>query len=1823
MSTIANDASLQSRHSALSRRRAAESARPESTERRPLSPGQRRAWFLQTRDPDDTGLNIVASYRLRGPVVPARLRGAVRTVAGRHEMLRTTYDLGGDGEPYQTTDAETLPAWHEHDLAELSPTSAGRRREVLARREIRRPFELTDESPLRVMLFRDGTDEFVLVLIAHTIAWDDESLAVFTTELTAAYNGSALRPRSNVQLTDLVTEHDSDADLAYWRRALAALPEPLDLPGRPDKAAGDEVSSEQRSRHTVELGFALVQRIAAFAEQIESESRTVLLAGYAALLHRYTAAADFLIAMPVSTRPLGAEALIGYSENTVLVRAAPHPEDPFEMFASAVHTTLAEAFEHRNAGIDQVIRAVNPVRSRERDGMQQLVRLGFAVRGELPGLELDEVTATVREAGSAALSVPLRFTVLLDSDSPRVEAEYRSDLFDTYVVEQMLADYLQLLDSALTDSRQPIAAVDLFGTANRERLLAASHGELVDSTPTTLVDLVRARAAATPEALAVVAPAGSEDTDVELSYAALMRRVNRLAHWLVAQGVGTEDLVGLRIANSVEFLVAILATLEAGAGYLPIDPAYPDERIEFLTADAVPTVVLDSAQLQAAEETAAELSEHGLTDADRLRPLRPENLAYVIYTSGSTGTPKGVPVPHAAIADHIQGFCAEWEMTDRDRLLQSSSVSFDASLLDIFVTLNLGACLVVPKSDAFRDIPYVADLIARYGVTVLHMVPSVLSTFLLLPEVAEWRALRHVPVGGEALLGEVADRFAGVFDAELRNHYGPTEAVVSVTHMTVCGPQGTRVVPVGTPNRNVYAYVLDNRMQLVPDGVVGEIYLGGTQLARGYLGRSALTAQRFVADPFLPGKRLYRTGDQARRNANGDLEFVGRADEQVKIRGYRVELGEVQAALSSHPDVGSCAIVAAPDPAIGTALAAYLVPAGETNIDIGAVRAHAATSLPEYMLPTSYAVLDEIPLTMHGKLDKRALPEPQRVRGPERREPGTVTEVGLADLFGEIFGRDGIGADDSFFELGGHSLLANRLVLAIRAEFGVEVGVRAPFDNPTVAGLSAVIDATPVTADHLALPVLGGQPRPERIPLSHNQLAVVESDADSVVQLAVRFDGPLSEQTLTAALDDVVAQHAPLRMGFDLQNAVPYQFVAAGADADIAVHAIDDAELPRALDEAGRADFTPAAGAVFAARIFALASGAQVLSLVAHGLVADQWSLRIVLADLADAYRSRTDSGEAPNWVAPIVDLADYALWQRAVEATGASSAGARSSGWEELPEPADIATDLADAGEPGTARTAAFRIPAALRRQLRALAEAAGASEFMLYQAMVAALLHKLGAGADIAIGAPFADRTETTGELVGPLASTVVLRHDLCGEPTLRTVLDRARSTALGAYADSEASVACGTRAGRPHRLQAAVEVREQDWPAQSSFGDDIAVTPLPLRHETDRELGFTFVAAADGSFDGTVTADGNRYEPATVERIAEYVARVATAFAEGPDQTVSEVNLLTAAERCRVVDEWSTGVDPGGIPGLAMVFRYARAVPGTRLAVRYGNESVTYGELFGPSWQRAAAEVSGSRTAAEVAGLFTMLDQILRDGTGSVGPLVLDANAIAVAVSDRRCLAADRKPCPVDPARSRADMRLVALPQDDAQIAADLLAAAADGACLVFATETQRHNPAALAQLITENSVTHVTAPPETLTGLTDTGVAMPSVLRWDVTGIEWPAQLPGRLRELAPDSVATFGYRVPAYLGAVARGQFTETGRARPVPGAKLFVLDAYRRPVAPGVVGEVYVGGAALSAGFTDGNDDRRFVADPSSPGEQLYRTGEHARWTTDGRLILI
>ncbi|MEB3034420.1 non-ribosomal peptide synthetase [[Mycobacterium] nativiensis] len=1565
-----------------------------------MNDGQRRMWFVQALDPDGTVANISVSYRLTGTLDAARLRDALVAVGARHPLLRTTYAIDDAGEPHPVL-GDVTPGFAEHDLSDLAGQARALRLEVLAQREFATPFRLDSDAPLRLTLIRVATDEHILLLVAHHIAWDDASWAVFFTDLTAAYadpEAFAARPPAHVLAAPVATDHG--ADLNYWRTLLADPPDPLELPG----PRGSAVPHTLRAGLcTCSLPTGLMDGIAELARDNGATPYMVVAAALSALIQRYTGTDDFLIASPVLNRTAGTEEAIGYFGNTVVLRAKVDAAARFSELLARTRDTALGAFAHQGINLDRVVRELNP--DRRHGGVERLTRLSFGFRaGDGDGFHPDGITCARADYRGKIAQLPLGIMVEAGSTGALIEAEYLHDVLDEALVSQLLQHLVQLLEAAVAQPQAAVGELDMLGDADRAWLDTVARGPDFTAAPTTLGSLVADRAALTPAAIAVV------DEHGRYSYAEINARANRIAHHLIASGIGTEDKVAVLMGRSVDLVVIALGIAKAGAAYVPVDPEYPPDRIEFILGDARAALVLRELP---APDVLAELPDTDPTDADRVRPLRPENLAYLIYTSGSTGLPKGVEVAHAPIAEYLTWFGDEYGIDETDVLLQVASPSFDVSIGELFGTLGNGARLVIPRPDGLRDIGYLTDLLQSEGVTAMHFVPSLLGLFLSLPGVNQWRTLRRIPIGGEPLPGELADKFHATFDALLHNFYGPTETVVNSTRFKVEGTQGNRIVPIGSPNINTTIRLLDDALQPVPIGVIGEIYIGGTHLARGYFDRPGLTAERFVADPWAPGQRLYRTGDLARRNAAGDLEFIGRADDQVKVRGFRIELGEVAAAISVDPSVGQCVVVVSDLPALGRSLVAYLTPGGDVEVDIPRIRARVAAALPEYMAPAAYVVVDDIPITAHGKIDRAALPDPQPLENAPYREPQTDTEHAVAELFSRLLGRERVGADDSFFDLGGHSLLATKLVAAIRARCGVEIGIRDIFESSTVARLAAAID---LAENAPGRPALVAVPRTGPLPVSASQLRTwfaYRLDPGATgdnIPLSARLSGPCDTAALIAALQDVVARHDSLRTTFSEIDGLPHQIINPVAPIQVTeLHCpVTDPEAVAAwtrdrLDEQRGGRFDLEQDWPIRAALLHLPGDERVLSLVVHHIAADHWSVEVLFTDLLIAYRSRA-VGDEPTWAPTELQYADFAHWQGELLRDESGLIESQRRYWiEQLADLADDTGPRPDFPRPATASgsgdAVAFTVTPQVRAGLAALARETGSTEFMVMQAAVAVLMHLAGSGDDIPLGVPIAGRTDNAlDNLVGFFVNIVVLRNRLSGNPTLRDVVLRAREAALGAYAHADLPFDRLVEALNPVRtlsrnplFQVVVHVRDAaDVTHVVSSGDGdvegdlVFRTVMPTFDIAHADLSvnlFANVGNEDGAgYDGHLIYRTDLYQRGTVERLADWLGRVLEAMAAAPERTLRDISLVDHDQRDRILHEWSRGAQVPDTEGeaprtIAEVLAPSRGFDG--VAIRCAGAELTYSQLHSRSDRLAELLIERGVRPGTLVGLSVRRD------------------------------------------------------------------------------------------------------------------------------------------------------------------------------------------------------------------------------------------------------
>lgn len=1014
-----------------------------------LSFAQERLWFLDRLEPGTATYNLPLMLAL-GDSDDTVVEAAWRDLCERHQILRTA--IGSvEGEPVQLVADRAVPL-RRIDLRDR-PAAA----DATIRAEMLHPFDFAAGPPVRATILRESGSAARLLIVLHHILSDGWSNGIVARDFAALLAGRTLPPPAlhyadyaEWQRGELAGPQGT-ALLDYWQAMLAGAPQMLTLPcdrsGSPRDRTGSATRIARLSSHADVGMLARSENATAFM---------VLLAAFFVVLHRFAALDDMLVGTPVANRDrVELEPLVGLFVNTLPLRARITGEMRFRDVVRQVRATVLDGHANKDLPFERLVSRLVSARDPKRPPLVQIL---FALE---PGTAPDDATQT----SPAKAKFDLTLTVLDDGDRLTALWDHDRAILDDATVGELAGAYDVLLAAMLADPDRRIDAVPLMTEDRRTVLLEGAGGAIDAAVPATLYGLTAAQAARTPDAPAVVT-----DDDV-LSFAALIRQVDAAAAGLRRAGVGPGCRVGLCVARSPAMIVGILAVLKLGGAYVPLDPDYPDDRLAYMVGDAGLTLILAEPgqydRLAAATSTTLYstdllMRDEPVTDQPASYVVHPDDTAYVIYTSGSTGRPKGVSIPHRAIVNQMRWLLACWPMTAEDRVLQRTSLSFDASVWEIFAPLMAGAALVLPRHQrgAFADVG--AD-IRRHRVTIVQLVPSLLRVLL------EQRALDDVPslrllfCGGEALPADLARAAVRGSGTRVVNLYGPTEAAVNATFHAVAPDADDATVPIGRPVANMRAFVLDARMEPVPPGVVGELYLGGIGLADGYVGRAALTAAAFVPDPFVPdlfdgpAERLYRTGDLARRRHDGALEFSGRNDRQVKLRGFRVELAETEAALRALPDVAD-AVVQAED----NRLVAWIVSRDGIELSAGRLRSALARILPDHMIPTMYVPVTTIPLLPNGKTDRAALVSigtDIAPRSPDAAaEPRTATEHGLTTIWQGLLGGVSVGLHDDFFAIGGHSLLAVQVASRIQDRFGIAVALRQVFETPTIAALAGHID---------------------------------------------------------------------------------------------------------------------------------------------------------------------------------------------------------------------------------------------------------------------------------------------------------------------------------------------------------------------------------------------------------------------------------------------------------------------------------------------------------------------------------------------------------------------------------------------------------------------------------------------------------------------------------------------------------------------------------------------------------------------------------------------
>lgn len=1040
----------------------------------PLSYAQRRLWFLNQLEPESSIYHVSTVIPVPASLSAEVIEKSINEIIRRHESLRTVFEVVS-GQPVQVVVPEYLIELPVVDLIQQS--EADRETELirLVLREAALPFQLSVLPLMRTKLVLAGEGDQLLLLTMHHIITDGLSVKIFTDELMAlsqAFSEGKPSPLSPlpIQYGDFAIWQQEwlqgevlQTQLDYWKQQLADLTV-LELPTDFTRPA---VSTHHGGDERVELSDDLSGRIRELSRREGVTLFVTLLAAFCVLLSRYAQQDDIAVGTPVAGRDrVELEGLIGFFINTLVLRVDVSGNPTFRDLLGRVREASLGAFTHQDLPFEKLVEELHPSRDLSRN---PLFQVSFQLLPEFGGIEEAEPPTRSAEIDQGTAMFDLGLDIWETDNGLSGMIEYSADLFERHTLRRMATHYRNLLASVAANPERRISELSVL-SADEERQILVDWNQTAASYPkgVTLHQLFEEQVARTPDKVAVVFE------QRRLTYGELNCRANQLAHYLKRFGIGPDVVVGICLERSPETLISLLAVLKAGACYVALEASYPQERLTFMLLDAKAKVVVTHSHL--ADRIPAnlrcvniDLDEQAFAREATENPppeARAENLAVVIYTSGSTGRPKGVMLTHRGLCNRFFWGTAADGITDKDSILQVLSFSFDFSVWDVFTALFSGARLVMAQPGWLYDSKYLVDQICEEKVTVVGLVPSILEVLLNEPGIEDCKSLRKVFTGGETLSVSLQQRFFERLGAQLYNTYGPTETSIDVACWICKREDNQRSVPIGRPNANTQLYLLDQYLQPVPVGVRGELYIGGENLARGYLNHPQLTAEKFIPNPFSaqPGARLYRTGDLVRYRPDRELEFLGRIDKQVKLRGFRIELGEIEAMLAGHQRVAEVAVTTEERTNASTRLIAYVVPSAGQTVTANELRKYAKKNLPGYMVPSDFVFLGAMPRTANGKLDPRALPVVGRNR-PALEEaftlPRTPTEVVLAKIWTEVLGLEQLGVNDNFFELGGHSLLATQVISRVRATFQIEVPLRSIFETPTVAELAGIIDQIP------------------------------------------------------------------------------------------------------------------------------------------------------------------------------------------------------------------------------------------------------------------------------------------------------------------------------------------------------------------------------------------------------------------------------------------------------------------------------------------------------------------------------------------------------------------------------------------------------------------------------------------------------------------------------------------------------------------------------------------------------------------------------------------
>ena len=1541
----------------------------------PLSFSQERLWFIDKLE-GSLQYHLPTVLRLRGNLNREALEFALQAILTRHESLRTIF-TEQDGQPSQFVKDEK--DWELEIIDGFNYKDQPQNLHTYIDALIKKPFDLSKDYMMRAELIKIDELEHVVVVTMHHIASDAWSLPIIVREVVELYTAFDENRKPNLAPLDLQYADYAvwqrkylqgdllDNKIAYWKNKLEGVA-PLQLPTDYPRPA---IRTTKGAITSFTIDKELSDAIKLLSQQQGTSLFMTLLAAFKALLHRYSGQSDISVGTSIAGRlTQDIEGLIGFFANTLALRTEVSSDASFIELLQKVRTTTLDAYEHQEVSFEKVVETVMRDRDPSRSPLFQ-VMLVLHNTPDVPTLQLGELQLSYESFDNNISKFDITFFMANTSKGLQGSVQYRTELFSEATMKRMIGHFKELLSSIVQFPQQKIGSLSILSESEHKQLLSFNHSKVEYPKDKTIVDLFEAQAVLTPDDIAIVF---EEHT---LTYKTLNERSNQLAHYLRSRGVKEDSLVPLCVERSHEMMVGMLGILKAGAAYVPVEPDFPEERKAFVLEDTDATVVVSSVHTSSKLPYTGDIDiieVDGEWSAVKGQPknnlqtgLKPGNLAYVIYTSGSTGKPKGVMIEHGNLVDYVFGLKQATQIDQCRSYALVSSIATDLGNTVIYTSLVFGGALHVFSKESVSNIEYLHNYFNRHVIEGLKIVPShwkalSLDGNLLLPS-------RLMVFGGEALQSElVEDIRMSRPGCTVVNHYGPTETTIGkLLHVIKQGRAYNQTIPVGKPFSNTAVYVLSKDGGLCPVGIPGELHIAGDGVARGYLNNDELTAVKFIQDPFNSkgNSLMYRTGDLVRYLEDGNIEFIGRVDDQVKIRGYRIELGEIENILQQCDEVSQGVVLAREDKQGNKRLIAYIIPEGWFDKD--AIVSYLNEKLPEYMVPALFVELENFPLLPNGKVDRKALPDPDvsEVLLNQYEAPRNEIEEKLAAIWQDVLEVERVGINDDFFELGGHSLLAVRLISAIRRELEVEMAIGDIFDHTTIKLLASHLQTI---ADKVMMPsVKEIDPRPERIPLSFSQERLwfidklegsVQYHRPSVLQLK----GKLNAGALEHAFKTIINRHEVLRTVMLEQDGSAWQHIKEQDGFQLPIvegsgYSHNHKDLQQHLATLIKTPFDLSKDDMLRASLIKIAEEDHVLVVTMHHIASDGWSISILVKEVVELYESYIS--DRPAQLPELkVQYADYAIWQR--EYLQGEVLEKKLSYWKDKLQgvaPLELPTDYRRppiASRKGAATT--FTVDKGVSNKLQAFSQQHGATMFMTLLAAFKVLLHRYSGQQDICVGTPVAGRQQQELEsLIGFFINTLALRTDVDSNASFVDLLQQIKQNTMEAYEHQEVpfekvvDVVVNKRdMSRNPIFQVMFILQNTPEVPHLRFGD-VELSRKHFEHTTSLfDITFTITETSAG-LQGGVEYSTDLYSELTIKQMVMHFNQLLKSIVSNPLKSIGTLPMLTEEDKHQLLIGFNnTALEyPRQQTIIDLFEQQVTAIP-KATALVFENKKITYGEL-----------------------------------------------------------------------------------------------------------------------------------------------------------------------------------------------------------------------------------------------------------------------------------